>query len=238
MSALATPQPDKVELRTTALSLLDVVTNPHKLVDARYGAEKELIRVIHLLAEGATPQPAHTDHGKHWDRTCPACNASVDYSVQVPKHEPVDPLPHDDQRVAWVLREAASCGIRVTRAEMVGSTYICGAEDRDVDVLMLAPDEDIEAILMPGWAYGGSAGEGNDHFASFKQTVDGVEYNALFVKKPDYFVAWLTAAEVCRFLHRVEPGTDARDIRVGIHNIIMDDSDSEFELMRASAELA
>ena len=43
-----------------------------------------------------------------------------------------------------------------------------------------------------------------------------------------YFNAWLTSAEVCRLLH-LRGILVPRDVRVGIHSIIMDDSTADYE---------
>lgn len=43
-----------------------------------------------IAQSAAVAEPAHTDHPvRHWDRTCPACNASIDYSAE-PAQEMTD----------------------------------------------------------------------------------------------------------------------------------------------------
>jgi hypothetical protein len=39
-------------------------------------ASPELVEA-HTAAQ--QQEPAHTEHGKHWDRTCPACNQTINY---------------------------------------------------------------------------------------------------------------------------------------------------------------
>lgn len=128
----------------------------------------------------------------------------------------------------------------VKHAEVVGSTYIAGKEDRDIDVLLLVKaDRNVEEMGFDGWAYGGSVGEGNDsHWGSWKKTFEGRDLNMLITTDETYFNAWLTAAEVCRYLHcktnsyvdGVKPVIREADVRIAIHNIIMDDSTANEEL--------
>jgi hypothetical protein len=118
--------------------------------------------------------------------------------------------------------------IEQLRWDVVGSTYIKDKDSSDVDILVLDESMSLEEQFFEGWAYGGSVGAGNDHWMSWKRTVDGVEVNMLLVTDKTYFDLWLTAAEVCRFLHL--QGCDVKSATVhGIHEIIMDDSTAEEE---------
>jgi predicted nucleotidyltransferase len=87
------------------------------------------------------------------------------------------------------------------RHEIVGSTYIKDKDSSDVDVLVFDESFHLDEMSFGGWEYGGSNGMGNDHWMSWKHCVDGVEVNMLLTSRRDYFDAWLTAAEVSRFLH-------------------------------------
>jgi hypothetical protein len=114
------------------------------------------------------------------------------------------------------------------RHEIVGSTYIKDNHSSDVDILVLDEAMSLEERSFPGWAYGGSVGMGNDHWMSWKRNVSGVEVNMLIVTNKEYFNSWLTATEVCRFLHL--QGYEIRTASVhGIHEIIMDDGNAEEE---------
>jgi predicted nucleotidyltransferase len=114
------------------------------------------------------------------------------------------------------------------RHEIVGSTYIKDKDSSDVDVLVFDESFHLDEMSFGGWEYGGSNGMGNDHWMSWKHCVDGVEVNMLLTSRRDYFDAWLTAAEVSRFLHL--QGYNLRTATVhGIHEIIMEDTDAESE---------
>lgn len=127
------------------------------------------------------------------------------------------------------ISNALGTSIENFRYEVVGSTYIKDNHKSDIDVLVLVKDICLECTGFEGWEYGGSVGMGNDHWMSWKKyTVDGVEVNMLLTTDEQYFYSWLTAAEVCRFLHL--QGYDIRTSTVhGIHEIIMDDSTAEVE---------
>lgn len=118
-------------------------------------------------------------------------------------------------------------GIKARQTSFVGSSYITDRTDGDVDVLCLI-NRDPNDIGFDGWLYGGSVHEGGDQWGSWKRTVDGVEVNMLLTQDLTYFMAWCTAAEVCRYLH-LSGVTVPRVQRIGIHNIVMDDSDAESE---------
>lgn len=123
---------------------------------------------------------------------------------------------------------------RVLRTDCVGSTYIRDAEDRDVDVLVLIPDQDLDCLRIDqGWAYGGSIDHSmlGDHWASWTKSVDGVDVNMLLVNDAAYYHQWVTSAEVCRFLHLKGLPINAGTTH-GVHEIIMDYSTAEIELPR------
>lgn len=126
------------------------------------------------------------------------------------------------------ISNALGVDIETLRYEIVGSTYISDKVTSDVDILVFDPSRMLEEELFDGWAYGGSVGIGNDNWMSWKRTVDGVEVNMLLVTNEAYFNSWLTAAEVCRFLHL--QGYNLRSASVhGVHEIIMDDSTADYE---------
>jgi hypothetical protein len=55
-------------------------------------------------------EPAHDDHGRHWSRTCPACNASADYTEPAPAPADEPPpfeLPPPDVRFGAALDSLA-----------------------------------------------------------------------------------------------------------------------------------
>lgn len=163
--------------------------------------------------------------------------------------------------VAFAKEAVQSVGWEVVDAQIVGSTYIADNTKSDVDVLMLVkaptvfndPENpwrcvqhcpDLGCTTIPGWEYGGSHNEGNpDVWESFKRKhEDGTEVNALICTSEEYFSNWLTAAEVCRYLHLAEKtyfekyGVGSvweKGLRIGIHNILMDDSTAEDEIKRA-----
>lgn len=139
-----------------------------------------------------------------------------------------------------LAQEAVADAIRVeghtlVKTDLVGSTYITDKQDSDLDILCLVKSiTDVDSMAFGGWAYGGSVGEGGDGgggvWGSWKKHISGAgEVNMLVVTDESYFNAWLTSAEVCRYLHLrgiVVPRVD----RVSIHNIIMDDASADLEV--------
>lgn len=128
------------------------------------------------------------------------------------------------------------CGKLVIPAEasmeLVGSTYIADEQTRDVDILVLIPDADLSCIFFSDWQYGGSVGMGNESdWMSWKCVQNGLEINMLLTNKKTYFNAWLTAAEVCRFLFLKGIKLPSAAVH-GIHEIIMDDSTADVEITR------
>lgn len=127
------------------------------------------------------------------------------------------------------ISEALGVNIDTYCNDVVGSTYIRDNSASDVDILVLVPNVRLEEEHFDGWAYGGSVGMGNDHWMSWKRTVDGVEVNMLLVGNRQYYDDWLTAAEVCRFLHLQGYAVNTGTVH-GIHEIIMDDSTADAEV--------
>ena len=136
-----------------------------------------------------------------------------------------------------LAQEAVADAIRVeghtlVKTDLVGSTYITDKRDSDLDILCLVKSiTDVDSMAFGGWAYGGSVGEGSDGvWGSWKKHISGAgEVNMLIVTDESYFNAWLTSAEVCRYLYLrgiVVPRVD----RVSIHNIIMDDCSADIEV--------
>lgn len=137
---------------------------------------------------------------------------------------------------AAVTEALARYNLHEIATHLVGSTYIKDRTDGDVDLLALLDlgnhqVHGVDCMAFDGWAYGGSVGLGNDHWMSWKKLVNGVEVNMLLTDRIEYLSSWLTAAEVCRFLHlqghTIKPATVH-----GIHEIIMDDSTADAENAR------
>lgn len=117
------------------------------------------------------------------------------------------------------------------RMEVVGSTYISERTDSDVDVLVCVPFV-VDTAHFPGWVSGGSASDsGNGNFQSWKRVEDGVLVNLLGCSSMEYINSWLTAAEVCRFLHIRGIPLDTGAVH-GVHEIVMDDSTAVVEQIR------
>lgn len=127
------------------------------------------------------------------------------------------------QEIAVAAVKDALQGRDIKRVEVVGSAYISDREDSDVDVLVLIPGFAPPEESFPGWNYGGSDGEGNDEWGSWKAYHNGVEVNMLITGKQEYFNQWLSAAEVCRFLHLKGYKLSTGAVH-GVHEILMEDS--------------
>lgn len=125
-------------------------------------------------------------------------------------------------------------GMTAERMELVGSSYITDKTDSDLDILCFVRQSQyavgVGGMVFNGWAYGGSVGEdGEDNWGSWKKHFPGIgEVNMLVTTNEEYFNSWLTSAEVCRLLH-LRGVAVPRDVRVGIHSIIMDDSTADYE---------
>lgn len=133
------------------------------------------------------------------------------------------------QRALKAVSRALDRDISTLTCEIVGSTYIGDKEDSDVDVLVLIEDgESLEEMVYAGWTYGGSKSPRPDCWVSWKRHADGVDVNMLIVTDKQYYNQWLTAAEVCRFMHLQGVKFNSGTVH-GIHEIIMDDSDAESE---------
>lgn len=121
----------------------------------------------------------------------------------------------------------------VDRMDVVGSSYITDRTDSDIDVLVLlktTPCSSLGRLAFDGWQYGGSVGVSDDNWMSWnRHTLEAGEVNMLLTYDETYYNAWLTSAEVCRYLH-LRGIVVPRAERVSIHNIIMDDSTAEYEV--------
>lgn len=120
------------------------------------------------------------------------------------------------------VKAALQDHVNIISSEFVGSGYIIDRAHGDVDLLVLV-DRHPDDLRFEGWVYGGSGGDYHNQWGSWKRLVDGVEINMLLTNDADYYRAWCTAAEVCRFLHLSGVVVD-KSRRIAIHNIIMDDS--------------
>lgn len=123
---------------------------------------------------------------------------------------------------AAAVKSALQEHVNIVSCEFVGSGYILDQTHGDVDVLVLV-DRHPDELGFDGWLYGGSGSDYHDQWGSWKRVVDGIEVNMLLTNSADYYSAWCTAAEVCRFLHLSGVVVD-KSRRIAIHNIIMDDS--------------
>jgi hypothetical protein len=132
--------------------------------------------------------------------------------------------------IAYALKAVSDEGYEVLRHDIVGSTYIADNHESDLDILVLVKKwEDVSCMCFDGWAYGGSVGEGDDDkWGSWKKFYNGKDVNLLVTDSQEYFSNWLLAAEVCRFVSLMSKDIEP-SLRLGIHNIIMDDSDASLE---------
>jgi hypothetical protein len=162
-----------------------------------------------------------------------------------------------NEHINYAIQAVKDAGFEIARHELVGSTYIADKQDSDLDVLILVkkPSQvledkegldllqhvpDLESAHLPGWKYGGSYNEGDPGvWESFKTTWNGREINAILVDNEEYWWSWVKAAEVCRYIHLMQKkngdsvyspeAISELDVRIGIHNILMDDSSAEDE---------
>ena len=124
---------------------------------------------------------------------------------------------------------------------LVGSTYITDRQDSDVDIIVRLGhpaycfcDEIQTALRIQGWESGGSESQSaGGEWDSYKKVVADVLVNVILVWDNEYYDKWLTAAEVCRFMHimGVQPKYWSGLVH-GVHEIIMDDSTAVTELTR------
>ena len=119
---------------------------------------------------------------------------------------------------------------------LVGSTFIQGTTPlgSDIDLLLTVPVSP-EELHLPGWAYGGSTPLSGDAWCSWKKLVniDGAEVtvNLLICSSKEYIDSWLTAAEVCKFLHLKGVHLDRGCVH-GVHEVIMDGAVAEDEILK------
>jgi hypothetical protein len=124
-----------------------------------------------------------------------------------------------------IVREASEeLFLHAKRIELVGSTYIHG-QGNDIDILVLLDSAaptclSVASLILPGWIYGGSTPKSGDGWCSWKQG----DINLLVTADQTYFNAWVTAAEVCRYLALRGVKLEKPD-RIAVHAIIMDDKD-------------
>lgn len=134
-------------------------------------------------------------------------------------------VPPYDHRVEEVKEDLKARGIVVFAGWMVGSTYICGAGE-DLDVLVRVDDLNCAIELLPDYDREGEDGEypEDDHWVSLRKD----NLNLLLTDSHDLYMKWLTAAEVCKYLHQRQ-GTpySPKDERIAVHRIIMDGDTTE-----------
>jgi hypothetical protein len=128
--------------------------------------------------------------------------------------------------VKRVMPTLNDLGIALVDWALVGSTFIIG-KGEDIDILMQVTGG-IEAVNYSdnGLARGGSECLfEHDRWVSLK---DANGTNFLLTTSRPYYEAWCTSAEVCRLLH-LQGVSIPKDLRVAIHNVVMDDSTAEEE---------
>lgn len=152
-------------------------------------------------------------------------------------------------------------GFTVRYAEHVGSRYITGGYGNDFDVLILIEKPEFQnGIGMhvfgdESWKYDGShpciePHCGDDRWGSWKKAVDGEFVNIIITEDEGWYWNFIKSAEVCRFIHLMSYAKEAgindevmgrapfrtacheRELRYGIHNILMEDSTAMDELKR------
>ena len=126
-------------------------------------------------------------------------------------------------------------GLEIEALEIVGSTFISDKTTSDVDVLVRCKNFDKDEITLRGWEYGGSVGLGNDDWASWKRTfyVMGtkIEVNLLVTASVGLYHDWLTAADVCRFLHLAGVHLTRGQVH-GVHSLIMNETDLDADTLK------
>lgn len=109
----------------------------------------------------------------------------------------------------------------------VGSSYICNTDGSDFDWLFLVKDIDAAKDTLLDCGYKWDAGgydPDESRFYSFKKSFDGLVLNAIVIKDKDYFYAFQTAAEVCRYLDSIGVNqVRYKSTRIAIHKIVRDD---------------
>jgi len=127
-----------------------------------------------------------------------------------------DMLENMVRKASWELF------LHAKRIGLVGSTYIYGGgNDIDILVLLDSTGGSIEELRLPSWEYGGSTPKSGDKWCSWKQG----DINLLVTEDQTYFNAWVTAAEVCKYLFLKRGVVLDKPDRIAVHAIIMDDKD-------------
>jgi hypothetical protein len=107
----------------------------------------------------------------------------------------------------------------------VGSAYTVG-EGNDIDVLLLVEREDgddqaiedvMRALDEAGFSYTGDPSGDEDEFRTLRRG----DINVIVTDEVDFFVRFMRAAEVCKFL-----GLRQKWERIGVHRILMNDEDA------------
>ena len=110
--------------------------------------------------------------------------------------------------------------LQAQHIDWVGSSYISGVTDTDVDMLVYSGD--IKPLCLVDWDNGGSEPPGEpDVWTSYKKVVDGVEINIILTNSVGYFRDWQCSAEVCKFLELMGVHLTKGQVH-GVHQIIMD----------------
>lgn len=131
-------------------------------------------------------------------------------------------------RIQIALKEIRRYYPLPIKARIVGSTFISGRKDSDVDVLILSTENHFDS----SWEIDGhDEYPTNSNFSSLKKRVDGVLINALLTPFPATWEDWVMATEVCRFLHLMGAAIPTTVVH-GIHEIIMDGGTSMSEYVK------
>jgi hypothetical protein len=123
---------------------------------------------------------------------------------------------------------------------VVGSSYISDSTTSDIDVLVWVDKREFQSSIGgysfsgTSWTYGGSfpgLDAGGNHWGSWKKWVDGEEVNLLVTDDEEWYWNFVAAAKVCRYLF-LKGIVQEKNVRHGIHNILMEDSMPDDELKR------
>jgi len=109
-----------------------------------------------------------------------------------------------------------------TRWQMVGSTYILGSGN-DLDYLFLVDSlADSSFLRNRGYTLEAEQYDNTNKFLSWRNG----NTNVLVTPCIDFFIDFLSAAEVCKYLRNKSSEGEAlmmeRDVRVAVHRIVRD----------------
>ena len=120
--------------------------------------------------------------------------------------------------VVEVLAEMRDFKFDTTIHHIGGSVGITG-KGNDIDVIVLVQNDllDVVEVLEDVWSLCGEESyESQGMFAAFRVG----DVNVIVVNDKLYYDNWLAARDACTWLHSI--GTTGRDVRVAMHQIIVD----------------